>query len=202
MPVRPVLAWPDARLSRPSADVTEEEFGTEELFSLAQDLVDTMKVHEAAGLAAVQIGVHKRVFAIAHLGEALKDGTKRGVSVVVCNPVVEQAAGSVHRFDEQQASQIARGERGKRLDPRLLVEGCLSFPGVTERLDAPMLVVGRGLSLEGHELTMTAKGIEARAWVHETAHTRGETMLDSMSAARRKAFLKRYMQAKAFRKAS
>jgi len=60
MSAKEILIWPDPTLAKVSEKV--EQFD-ESLHALAKDLIDTM-IHEgnAAGLAAVQIGVLKRVF--------------------------------------------------------------------------------------------------------------------------------------------
>lgn len=60
MGVRPILLWPDARLSRTCSAVAPGEA----LGSLIEDLLDTMYAAKGRGLAAPQIGVMKRVFVI------------------------------------------------------------------------------------------------------------------------------------------
>ena len=58
---RRILTWPNSRLMKKSVPV--ESFD-EDLHTLAGDLVDTLNVCMGAGLAAPQIGVHKRVVVI------------------------------------------------------------------------------------------------------------------------------------------
>jgi peptide deformylase len=81
MSVNPIILWPESWLNQKSVPVLPEEFNSEELAGLAEDLVDTMAAARGLGLAAPQLGVHKRVVAVPH--------PKYGV-IVLCNPVLSE----------------------------------------------------------------------------------------------------------------
>ena len=67
--LRPILQYPDPRLARKSAEVAEID---DEIRTLAQDMLDTLKAVGGVGIAAPQIGVFRRVI-ILDLSQELKD---------------------------------------------------------------------------------------------------------------------------------
>jgi len=83
MAVRPIILWPETWLNQQSAPVLPEEFNTEALIELAADLVDTLSAARGVGLAAPQLGVHKRVVAV--------PDPKQGI-LVLCNPTLSEFA--------------------------------------------------------------------------------------------------------------
>ncbi len=64
MTSRPVLTNPNTELRKVSESVSDKEMGTEELDILIDDLIETMKMENGIGIAAPQIGVHKRLIII------------------------------------------------------------------------------------------------------------------------------------------
>ena len=175
--IRPIVTYPDARLRQASHSVVFEgdtggyfsgryAFGTESLHGLARDLVDTIRENRAMGLAAVQIGVQLRVFAILTSLKVVDQSISAEV-IVACNPTVISTNGSV--VAEQ--------------------EGCLSFPGAFVRKDAPLEMLVRFQDVEGREHEIALAGIEARAFGHETDHTNGVLLIDSLGPMQRRAFL-------------
>lgn len=159
--IREVLQYPDPRLRQKSEPIEAKDFGGEELFVLIADLADTMRAHRALGLAAIQIGVPKRVFVMARSDESYS---------AICNP------------------EIARQE-----NPLVAYEGCLSFADghVQEPMRAPHEIFVRFADATGQEYLRPVQGEEARVVFHETQHTRGELMVDRMSAVQRGLFLRR-----------
>ena len=90
MTVRPLVYWPDARLSQRCAPVP----GDEDVAGLVADMFDTMYAAKGRGLAAPQIGVMQRVFV---MDAGWKDGAPTPMACV--NPVVS-GAGDVIDIDE------------------------------------------------------------------------------------------------------
>ncbi|MEC3862923.1 peptide deformylase [Mesobacterium sp. TK19101] len=78
MTVRPVLKYPDARLSQPCDPV-----GAEDVSALIADMFDTMYAAYGRGLAGPQIGVMTRVFV---MDATWKDGPRSPIAVL--NPVI------------------------------------------------------------------------------------------------------------------
>ena len=155
MPVRPVLRLPEAVLKRPAAPVGCTD---DEARALAQDLVDTMRASPACvGLAAPQIGVSRRAFAVDVTGHR-KARSCHGL-VVLFNPEVVLAHGPV----------VAR-------------EGCMSVPDLTGDVARARLVGVRGLTPEGDDRVLQVDAFEARAVLHELDHLDGLLFLDRVTA--------------------
>ncbi len=64
MTTRPVLTDPNEKLRQVSEKISDKALGSEELNTLITDMVETMKIENGIGIAAPQIGVHKRLIII------------------------------------------------------------------------------------------------------------------------------------------
>jgi peptide deformylase len=120
---------------------------------LVSDMVDTLKKAQGLGLAAVQIGVPQRVF-IVDLSAVDLNATLK----VFINPEILETKGEIE-----------------------LEEGCLSFPGIYQRIVRPSIVTIRALGVDGQSFTMTANGLAARAIIHEYDHLEGKLFIDMIS---------------------
>jgi len=124
---------------------------------LAADMVETMHAAPGVGLAAPQVGVDLRLAVVdVSLGE---DPSK--VQVLV-NPEVVERSG---------------------LDSD--VEGCLSLPGITDKVDRPAFVSVRAQDLEGRSFELKAEGFPARAICHEIDHLDGILFPDHLRGLRK-----------------
>jgi len=151
MTVRSVIQLPNHLLKVRASSVP---YIDETARQLAADLVDTMRALPACiGLAAPQIGVSLRAFAIDVTGHP-KARSCHG-EVVLFNPELLLAHGPV----------IAR-------------EGCMSVPHLTGDVRRASEVVLRGLDPDDHDRILTADGFEARALLHELDHLDGLLFLD------------------------
>lgn len=155
--VRPVVAAPADVLSSPGADVDPRD---PEIVRLAADLVATMRVSPGCvGLAAPQIGVGARVFAVdvtAHPKTVTAHGT-----FVLCNATVVEAS---------------RWRPGR--------EGCMSVPDLTGDVKrASRVVVEAVLPGTGAAVRLTTDAFEARALQHEIDHCAGKLFLDRVAGA-------------------
>jgi peptide deformylase len=155
MAVRPVLALPDQFLQRPSATVGTID---DAALALATDLLDTMRSRPACvGLAAPQIGVSRRAFAVDVTGHRK----------------ARSCAGELVLFDPVLVSAT---------NPVLGREGCLSIPDLTGDVARATEVVVRGLALDGAERVVEADAFEARALLHELDHLDGFLFLDRVAS--------------------
>ncbi|MBA4424250.1 MAG: peptide deformylase, partial [Syntrophus sp. (in: bacteria)] len=64
-------------------------------------------------------------------------------------------------------------------------EGCLSFPGLTEKVERARKVVAEATDLDGTEYEIEAEGLLARAIQHELDHLDGVLFIDRISKARK-----------------
>lgn len=155
--VRPVVAAPDPVLSRPGEPVDPTD---PKVVALAADLLATMRVSPGCvGLAAPQVGVSLRVFAVDVAGHP-KASISHG-AFVLCNAEVRQAS---------------RWRLGR--------EGCMSVPDLTGDVKrAGRVTVTGWLVGSGEEVTVPADGFEARALQHEIDHCAGQLFLDRVAGA-------------------
>jgi peptide deformylase len=124
--------------------------------SLIMNLVDTVVEAEGLGLAAPQIGVAKRVIVVV---EPTGD-EKRYLGII--NPEIVSACG------EEEAE-----------------EGCLSVPGIYEKVKRPQSVVVSGLVESGEKVTVEVTGVIARAFCHEIDHLDGVMFVDKIGMVRK-----------------
>jgi len=126
----------------------EIPFGYKTLESFEHDLVHLMIHSQGLGLAANQIGITKRFFAIGH--ESF-DVFKK--PAIIYNPVL------VFADEEQELGQ----------------EGCLSFPGLLLQISRPKIIMVRYQNNKGEFLLSRLEGLEARCFQHELDHLNGIT---------------------------
>jgi len=119
--------------------------------SLARDLAETMYEAPGIGLAATQVDVHQQVIVI--------DASEtRDQLLVLINP----------ELLEQEGSQV--GE-----------EGCLSVPGIYDKVERAERVVVRYLDLDGVKKTISADGLLAVCLQHEMEHLQGRVFVEHLS---------------------
>jgi peptide deformylase len=129
----------------------------ESLRKLVADMIETMHAAPGIGLAAPQVGVDLRVVVV-----DLSVGEDQGEEHVLINPEI------VHR-------------QGQETD----VEGCLSLPGLTDKVDRPTFVRLKAFDLDGNPFEMEADDWLARAICHEVDHLDGVLFVDHLRGLRR-----------------
>ena len=102
--LRPILQYPDPRLARKSAEVAEID---DEIRTLAQDMLDTLKAVGGVGIAAPQIGVFRRVI-ILDLSQELKDRDAPQEFKALVNPRVTVLDPALHAENEGCALPLMR----------------------------------------------------------------------------------------------
>ena len=123
----------------------------ERIRKLVRDLAETMYAAPGIGLAASQVDVHERVLVI-DISEA-KDDLRAFI-----NPEILEATGE------------AENE-----------EGCLSVPGVYDRVTRAARVKVRALDTRGEPFTLEAEGLLAVCIQHEIDHLDGKVFVDYLS---------------------
>lgn len=158
MPVRPVVQLPERVLKRRA-----DEVGSVDV-ALGRDLVDTMMASPACvGLAAPQIGVARRAFAL-DVSSHPKTTVSHGL-VVMFDPVIVELSGR----------EVGR-------------EGCMSVPDLTANVARATHLVVQGTGPDGEELVVVTEGFEARAFQHEIDHLEGLLILDRVASIERDVF--------------
>lgn len=151
MAIRPVLTIQDPRLYQVSEPVSKFD---RSLRDLVRDMFDSMAAEGGVGLAAVQIGVLKRVLVI----DLVEKGFIKGAFV---NPRLIEAS-----------PEMQDGE-----------EGCLSVPGLSAELKRPRWVKIAYQDLSGNEKTVEGEMLLARAFLHEMDHLDGKVFVDQLEPA-------------------
>lgn len=153
MAIRPVVRLPERVLKSRA-----EEVGPDLDLELALDLVETMGASPACvGLAAPQIGVSRRAFALDVTGHP-KTKTCHGLVVLFDPEIIESTGRKVGR------------------------EGCMSVPDLTANVARATGIVVRGRTPEGELRVISTDGFEARAFQHEIDHLDGMLILDRVES--------------------
>ena len=165
MAIRPIIALPDKRLRLVSEPVARVD---EDVRKLVADMFETMYEAPGVGLAAIQVGVPKRVVTIdATRGEEEKQ------PIALINPEI------VWSSEEKIAHE----------------EGCLSIPEYLDEVERPERVKVRFLDLEGRAHELEADGLLARVVQHEIDHINGVLFIDHLSKLKRDRVIKKYAKA-------
>ena len=149
-----IVTWPNPILEIPADPVTEFNG---DLKQLVDSMFETMYSAPGVGLAAVQVGVPKRLFVMDCSGG--KDPAQR---VVMINPEVISMEGKQN------------GE-----------EGCLSFPGIYFGVERNLRAIVRAHDVNGKEFELDGTELTARCMLHETDHCDGIVFLDKMTPLKR-----------------
>jgi peptide deformylase len=166
MTIRPILIAPDPRLKAVSEPV---ETVDAEIRKLVEDMADSMYAAEGIGLAAIQIGVPKRVI-VMDLDQ--KDGKKNWRAFI--NPKITWASEDVATFEE----------------------GCLSVPDIWDDVERPARIRCEYLDLDGKTIQIEADGMLATCLQHEMDHLQGVLFIDHFSRLKRSMALKKLEKAK------
>ena len=154
MKILPIRIYGDEIL-RKKSDKVENIDG--DLVDFLNSLIVTMRHAKGLGLAANQLGLTKRIFA---MDMSYIDVVKE--PIVIINPELVDFSGSIS------------GE-----------EGCLSLPGLFQEIVRPEKVTIKGLDRSGKEIIIEEKGLVARVLLHEIDHLDGKLFIDHLSNAQR-----------------
>ena len=127
------------------------------LARLAANMIETMVVAPGIGLAAPQVGSEMRL------------------------AVVDLSVGD----DPQQLHILVNPEIVRREGLETDVEGCLSLPGISDKVDRPTSITVRAVDLQGKPFELSAEDWLARAICHEIDHLDGILFTDHLRGLRR-----------------
>ena len=165
MALREIIILPDKRLRLVSEPVKTVDAGVR---ALVDDMFETMYEAPGVGLAAIQVGVAKRIITA---DTAKKDEEKR--PQVFLNPEVVWSS-------EDKASYE---------------EGCLSIPEYYEEVERPTQVKVRYMDIDGKTQEIQANGLLATVLQHEIDHLNGVLFIDHISKLKRDRVIKKFAKA-------
>jgi peptide deformylase len=166
MSIRPILTAPDPRLKAVSKSVDKVDAETRRLID---DMIESMYAADGIGLAAVQIGVPKRII-VMDLDQ--KDGKKN--PRVFINPKILWASEELATFEE----------------------GCLSVPDIWEDVERPAKIRAEHLDRDGKTVMLEAEGLLATCLQHEMDHLEGVLFIDHISRLKRSMALRKLQKAR------
>jgi peptide deformylase len=165
MALRDIVKIPDKRLRLVSEPVMRIDAG---IRALADDMFETMYHAPGIGLAAIQIGVAKRVVVM-----DLSKKDEAQAPQVFINPEI------TWRSDEISTHE----------------EGCLSIPEYYEEVERPQRIKVKYLDLDGKTHEIEADGLFATCLQHEIDHTNGVLFIDHISKLKRDRVVKKFTKA-------
>lgn len=171
MAIRPILIAPDPRLKAVSEEIVAVDA---DIRALADDMLESMYAADGIGLAAIQIGVPRRVLV---MDLVRKDG--KNEPRVFVNPNI------LWTSDETALCQ----------------EGCLSVPDIWEEVERPAQIRAEYLDRDGRLHNVEAEGLLATCLQHEIDHLEGILFVDHLSRLKRSMALKKLAKAQRLKQA-
>ncbi|MBY5771105.1 MULTISPECIES: peptide deformylase [Rhizobium] len=165
MTIKPLIILPDPVLRQLSKPIERVD---SDLQRLADDMLETMYDAPGIGLAAIQIGVPRRMLVI----DISREGEERQPQVFI-NPEVLTSS------DERSVYE----------------EGCLSIPDYYAEVERPATVSVKYLDRNGKEQTVEADGLLATCLQHEIDHLNGVLFIDYISRLKREMVIKKFTKA-------
>lgn len=173
MAIRPILEAPDPRLRTISTPVDSID---DDLLTLIDDMFETMYDARGIGLAAIQVGVPKRVL-VMDLQEPESDAED---APAVKKPMVFINPEILNGSDELSVYQ----------------EGCLSVPEQYAEVERPATVRASWMDREGRIHEEEIDGLLATCLQHEMDHLEGVLFIDHLSRLKRDMLMKKLLKAR------
>ena len=165
MTIKPLIILPDPILRQVS---TPLESVNDEARRLADDMLETMYDAPGIGLAAIQIGVPRRMLVL----DVSKEGEDK-TPLVFINPEIVKSSDARSVYEE----------------------GCLSIPDYYAEVERPAELTVRFVDRDGKEQTIDADGLLATCLQHEIDHLNGVLFIDHISRLKREMVIKKFTKA-------
>ncbi len=164
----PILIHPDPRLKKTVPAVPDS---SDELRTLAKDMLETMYVAPGIGLAGPQVAQMHRIIAL----DCNKPDEEPGPRpLVMLNPEVIASSDELNTYDE----------------------GCLSIPDQYADVTRPAVVDVKWLDLDGNEQQETFDGLWATCVQHEIDHLDGKLFIDYLKPLKRQMITRKMVKLK------
>lgn len=165
MTIKPLIILPDPLLRQVSTSIERVDA---ELQKLTDDMLETMYEAPGIGLAAIQVGVPRRLLVI----DVSKEGEDKQPLVFI-NPEIIKSS------DERSVYE----------------EGCLSIPDYYAEVERPAMVTVKSIDRDGKEQLTEADGLLATCLQHEIDHLNGVLFIDHISRLKREMVIKKFTKA-------
>ena len=166
MSIKTIITEPNKILRQKSLPV--DKVGKEEQ-QLMDDMLETMYNANGIGLAAIQIGVPKRIIVM----DISKNDEKNNPMYFV-NPLIKNKVSEISTYEE----------------------GCLSVPNFFAEVNRPKKCNVEYLDYEGNKKTLIAEGLLATCIQHEMDHLEGILFIDYLSKLKKSIIIKKLSKSK------
>ena len=166
MAIKTILTEPNKILRQVSKQV--EKVGEEEK-KIMDDMLETMYQANGIGLAAIQIGIPKRIIVI-----DLAKGEEKKNPMYFVNPVIKNKNQNLATYEE----------------------GCLSVPNQFAEVDRPSTCEVEYLDYHGEKKILKAEGLLATCIQHEMDHLQGILFIDYLSKLKKSMIIKKLSKGK------
>lgn len=165
MTIKPLIILPDPLLRQVSAPIERVDA---ELEQFIDDMLETMYDAPGIGLAAIQVGVPRRLLVI----DLTKEDEERKPLVFI-NPEILTSSD----------------------DRSVYEEGCLSIPDYYAEVERPASITVKSIGRDGKEQLTEADGLLATCLQHEIDHLNGVLFIDHISRLKREMVIKKFTKA-------
>lgn len=164
MGIMPIVKFPNQVLATKTKLVEVIDSNTKKIID---DMLETMYQAPGVGLAANQVGLSCRIAVI----DVEYSDNKNKNPIIMINPKITSKEGET--FED---------------------EGCLSLPGVSEKVKRFKKITVSFMDLNGDSKTLVGEDLLARAIQHECDHLDGKLYIDRLSSLKREFVKKRYLK--------
>jgi peptide deformylase len=161
MTIMKLVLAPDPLLKKKSLPVVEVD---DQIRKLMDDMYETMKKENGLGLAAVQVGVLKRIIVI-----EIEEEHEIANPLFIANPEIISYSKEFSTYNE----------------------GCLSFPEQRLEIQRSAMIVLKYLDYNNQIQEIKAEGLLATAIQHEIDHTNGVVIADHASVLKKSMMMKK-----------
>lgn len=169
MALLPIITAPDPRLKAVSKKIGTV---TDETRQLISDMFETMYGAPGIGLAAIQVGVQKRLLVVDVIGKGNEDEEPQPKALI--NPEITWVSDHDNVYEE----------------------GCLSLPEHYADVARPAEIKVKYLDEQGAKQVLQADGLLATCIQHEMDHLEGILFVDHLSALKRNMILRKLLKQK------
>ena len=161
MSIKDIITVPDEILKKISKPIEKISINEKKLVN---DLFETMYNSNGIGLAAVQVGILKRILVV---DVSNKDEEKRPLSLI--NPIIKKVSDDTSVYEE----------------------GCLSIPDTFIEIERPKICEVEFIDIEGKVRNLKCDGLLSICVQHEINHLDGKLIIDHLSKLRRDLIIKK-----------
>lgn len=172
--IRDLVIYGDERLMQKSSYIEKVD---DEILTLIDDMFETMYNASGVGLAAVQVGILKRLIVVS-VPDFESEEEKPDFKLALINPEI-----------------IWHSE-----DKEILEEGCLSFPEIRDEVARYKNIKVKYVDTNGKEQILNAKDYVAKVLQHEIDHTNGITFIDRLESYQKRRLKKELKELRNSRK--